>query len=72
MNDLRERGVLTGRIGPDENILKLRPPMVLQEAEAEFVDDGANPLLPDVLEHTRDDDAVRVAGQHSTKYTGSS
>ena len=34
VNDLREHGVLTGSIGPDNNILKLRPPMVLSVADA--------------------------------------
>jgi 4-aminobutyrate aminotransferase-like enzyme len=37
VNDLRDRGVLVGSIGPDSNILKLRPPMVLQEAEADLM-----------------------------------
>jgi len=37
VNDLRDRGVLTGLIGPDNNILKLRPPMVLQESDADFM-----------------------------------
>ena len=37
VNDLRNRGVLTGSIGPDNNILKLRPPMVLCEAEADLM-----------------------------------
>lgn len=37
VNDLRERGVLTGAIGPDDNILKLRPPMVLCQAEADLM-----------------------------------
>jgi 4-aminobutyrate aminotransferase-like enzyme len=37
VNDLRERGVLTGSIGPDNNVLKLRPPMVLREAEADLM-----------------------------------
>jgi 4-aminobutyrate aminotransferase-like enzyme len=37
VNDLRERGVLTGSIGPDSNILKLRPPMVLRKAEADLM-----------------------------------
>jgi len=32
---LREEGVLTHTIGPDENILKLRPPMVLSEQDAD-------------------------------------
>ncbi len=34
VNGLRERGVLTSAIGPDKNILKLRPPLVLTKQEA--------------------------------------
>jgi len=45
VNGLRKRGVLTGSIGPDNNILKLRPPMVLTAEEAEFFLD----VLTDVL-----------------------
>lgn len=37
VNDLRERGVLTGSIGPDDNILKLRPPMVLSMSDADYM-----------------------------------
>jgi len=37
VNDLRDHGVLTGVIGPDRNILKLRPPMVLRRADADFM-----------------------------------
>jgi 4-aminobutyrate aminotransferase-like enzyme len=37
VNDLRNRGVLTGSIGPDNNILKLRPPMVIQKSEADLM-----------------------------------
>jgi len=37
VNDLRDRGVLTGSIGRDDNILKLRPPMVLQSSEADLM-----------------------------------
>jgi 4-aminobutyrate aminotransferase-like enzyme len=33
---LRERGVLTGSIGPDSNILKLRSPMTLSKDNAEY------------------------------------
>lgn len=36
VEDLRERGVLTGSIGPDSNILKLRPPMTLTRDNAEY------------------------------------
>ncbi len=35
VNGLRERGVLTGSIGPDDNILKLRPPLVLRQSDAD-------------------------------------
>lgn len=35
-NDLRDRGVLTGAIGPDRNILKLRPPLVLTKDDADY------------------------------------
>jgi 4-aminobutyrate aminotransferase-like enzyme len=37
VNDLRDHGVLTGVIGPDRNILKLRPPMVLRREDADFM-----------------------------------
>ncbi|MDH3886390.1 MAG: aminotransferase class III-fold pyridoxal phosphate-dependent enzyme, partial [Desulfobacterales bacterium] len=36
INDLRAKGVLTGTIGPDDNILKLRSPMVLSKDDAEY------------------------------------
>ena len=36
VNDLRDRGVLTGSIGPDANILKLRCPMVFSKENADF------------------------------------
>jgi 4-aminobutyrate aminotransferase-like enzyme len=37
VNDLRDRGVLVGSIGPHSNILKLRSPMVLQAAEVDLM-----------------------------------
>jgi hypothetical protein len=36
VNDLRNRGLLTGSIGPDANILKLRCPMVLSRDDANY------------------------------------
>jgi 4-aminobutyrate aminotransferase-like enzyme len=36
VENLRERGVLTGTIGCDSNILKLRPPMTLSRNDAEY------------------------------------
>ena len=37
VNELRNRGVLTGSIGPDNNILKLRSPLVLSKDDADFL-----------------------------------
>ena len=36
VNGLRHRGVLTGSIGPDDNILKLRSPLVLSKDDADY------------------------------------
>ena len=36
VNALRDAGILTGSIGPDKNILKLRPPMVFTKENADF------------------------------------
>jgi 4-aminobutyrate aminotransferase-like enzyme len=35
VNRLRERGILTGTDGPHENVLKLRPPLVFTERDAD-------------------------------------
>jgi 4-aminobutyrate aminotransferase-like enzyme len=45
VNDLRDRGVLTGVIGPDRNILKLRPPMVTSRADADVMLDRLDDVL---------------------------
>jgi 4-aminobutyrate aminotransferase-like enzyme len=45
VNDLRDRGVLTGAIGPDRNILKLRPPMVISRADADVMLDRLDDVL---------------------------
>ena len=37
VNELRNRGVLTGAIGPDSNILKLRSPMVFSKDNADYM-----------------------------------
>jgi 4-aminobutyrate aminotransferase-like enzyme len=36
VNRLRERGVLTGTDGPYHNVLKLRPPLIFREADADL------------------------------------
>jgi hypothetical protein len=52
VNRLRERGVLTGTDGPHHNVLKLRPPLVFTEEDADLLvetldavlaEDGARP-----------------------------
>jgi len=37
MNHLRENRVLIGVTGPDENVLKIRPPLVFEEAHADIL-----------------------------------
>ncbi len=37
VNRLRERGVLTGTDGPHHNVLKLRPPLVFSEEDADLL-----------------------------------
>jgi 4-aminobutyrate aminotransferase-like enzyme/Ser/Thr protein kinase RdoA (MazF antagonist) len=36
VNRLRDRGILTGTDGPHHNVIKLRPPLVFSEADAEL------------------------------------
>ncbi len=36
-NDMRERGVLVGTTGRDGNVLKIRPPLVISEREADLI-----------------------------------
>jgi len=36
VNALRDADILTACIGPDQNILKLRPPMVFSKENADF------------------------------------
>lgn len=45
VNGLKDRGVLSGAIGPDANILKLRPPMVLSREDADYM----LPILDEAL-----------------------
>lgn len=37
VNAMKARGVLMGRIGPHDNVLKMRPPMPIAEAEADLL-----------------------------------
>jgi 4-aminobutyrate aminotransferase-like enzyme len=36
VNRLRERGVLTGTDGPHHNVIKLRPPLIFSQADADL------------------------------------
>jgi len=58
VNRLRERGILAGTDGPHHNVIKLRPPLILTEADADlFVEvfdsvlqeDGAQPNAKTLL-----------------------
>jgi 4-aminobutyrate aminotransferase-like enzyme len=51
-NRLRERGVLTGTDGPFENVLKLRPPLVFSDADAD--------LFLAILDEVLQEDGARV------------
>ena len=45
VNALRDRGVLIGLTGRDDNVLKLRPPMVFTEDDAQLVIDALDSTL---------------------------
>jgi len=45
VNGLRDRGILTGSIGPHDNILKLRPAMVFSQENADFFLDKLDHVL---------------------------
>ncbi len=47
VNGLRERGILTGSIGPADNILKLRPPMVFSSENADYFLEIVDGVLSD-------------------------
>ena len=47
VNELKERGVLIGSIGPYDNILKLRPPMVFSTENADYFLEIVDGVLSD-------------------------
>jgi len=51
-NRLRERGCLTGTDGPHDNVLKLRPPLIVSEADVD--------LFVSTLDATLDEDPARL------------
>jgi 4-aminobutyrate aminotransferase-like enzyme len=50
MNDMRERGVLVGLTGPDDNVLKIRPPLVLGDQDAAAIVETLDAALTDCPE----------------------
>ncbi|WP_342245388.1 aspartate aminotransferase family protein [Pseudomonas sp. OTU5201] len=45
VNQMRERGVLISKIGPGDNILKIRPPLVFTPADADFFIDTLDTVM---------------------------
>ena len=45
INALRQRGILSSTIGPGANVLKLRPPMVLSDSDADLFVEQFNAVL---------------------------
>ncbi|MBS1861808.1 MAG: aminotransferase class III-fold pyridoxal phosphate-dependent enzyme [Actinobacteria bacterium] len=45
VEELRRRGVLVGRTGPDYDVLKIRPPLVFDESNAELLADRLDQTL---------------------------
>jgi 4-aminobutyrate aminotransferase-like enzyme/Ser/Thr protein kinase RdoA (MazF antagonist) len=48
LNGMKERGVLVGSTGPDGNVLKIRPPLVLSAEDADLVSRVLDESLTDV------------------------
>jgi 4-aminobutyrate aminotransferase-like enzyme len=59
VNRLRECGVLTGTDGPHHNVLKLRPPLVFSERDADF--------FVATLDEVLGEDAAQAAGEAATE-----
>jgi 4-aminobutyrate aminotransferase-like enzyme len=45
VNRLRERGILAGTDGPHHNVIKLRPPLIFSEADADLFVDTLDAVL---------------------------
>jgi 4-aminobutyrate aminotransferase-like enzyme len=51
MNGMRDRGVLIGSSGPDSNVLKIRPPLVLSAADADLIAATLDETLASLADH---------------------
>jgi 4-aminobutyrate aminotransferase-like enzyme/Ser/Thr protein kinase RdoA (MazF antagonist) len=56
VNRLRERGILAGTDGPLHNVIKIRPPLIFSEEDAEFFAS----VLGEILEENFENSAVRT------------
>jgi 4-aminobutyrate aminotransferase-like enzyme len=45
VNRLRERGILAGTDGPHHNVIKLRPPLMFSQADADLFIATLEPIL---------------------------
>ena len=48
-NEMRNRGVLVGRTGPQHNVLKIRPPLVFEQRHADILLGVLEAAMGDVL-----------------------
>ncbi|MCO6058823.1 aminotransferase class III-fold pyridoxal phosphate-dependent enzyme [Pseudomonas sp. MOB-449] len=48
VNQMRERGVLISKIGPDDNLLKIRPPLVFSRTDADLFIDTLDQVLSEL------------------------
>ncbi|MCY1416823.1 2-aminohexano-6-lactam racemase [compost metagenome] len=48
VNQMRERGVLISKIGAGDNILKIRPPLVFSQADADFFIDTLDSVMSEL------------------------
>ncbi|MOA37471.1 hypothetical protein D3C78_1590640 [compost metagenome] len=48
VNQMRERGVLISKIGPDDNLLKIRPPLVFSRSDADLFIDTLDSVLSEL------------------------
>jgi len=53
MNHLRENRVLIGVTGPDENVLKIRPPLVFEETHADILLEALKAALEETQSSTK-------------------
>jgi 4-aminobutyrate aminotransferase-like enzyme len=53
VNRLRERGILAGTDGPHHNVIKLRPPLIFSEADADLFVEALDLVLQEDAAQSR-------------------